>query len=72
MYIIAIGYAYVIGLVVLVSLFNGQWLQGVFVFVLLGMLPLWVFMKSVPRRRIHQTVGKAASRPDGENAKQDQ
>lgn len=72
MYIIAIGYAYVILMVTLVVIASGDWLKGLAIALFLGVLPLWVFVKAVPGRRLHIPLGQRARAPDGENAKADE
>jgi|GEM_PF-3420651 hypothetical protein len=76
MYLIAIGYAYVI---LLVALASGSLLSGLSVALFLGILPLWAFIRltsRASRRRsatmsIHPAPGKEAGHPDGEHAKSD-
>ncbi len=68
MYIIAIGYAYVIFLVALTS---RSLLEGIAVALFLGVLPLWIFMKSMPRR-IHPPFGQGRRPPDGQHSQADE
>ena len=72
MYIIAIGYAYVILMVTLVVIAAGDWLKGLAIAVFLGVLPLWVFVKAVPRRRLHVGLRQGARAPDGEDTQANQ
>ncbi len=75
MYLIAIGYAYVVFLMALASSSLGS---GLFIAVFLGVLPLWVFIRlsSRGRRRrsvaIHPAFRKRAGAPDGEHAQNDE
>jgi len=77
MYLIAIGYAYVI---LLVALASGSLLSGLSVALFLGVLPLWAFIRltsRASRRRsvampVHPASGKEAGHPDGEHAEADQ
>jgi hypothetical protein len=72
MYIIAIGYAYVIFMVTLVVIMGGDWLKGIAIALFLGVLPLWVFVKAVPRGRLHVPFGQGTRAPDGKDAQADQ
>jgi Flp pilus assembly protein TadB len=77
MYLIAIGYAYVIFLVALAS---GSLLAGLSIALFLGVLPLWAFIRLTIRRArrrsvampTHPGLGQAARHPDGEDAQPDQ
>lgn len=83
MYLIAIGYAYVVFLMALAS---SSLLSGLFIAVFLGVLPLWIFIRLAsrgrPRRSVgedgdltvpaHPALGEAGRGPDGEHAKPDQ
>ena len=77
MYLIAIGYAYVVFLVALAS---GSLLSGLFIAVFLGVLPLWAFIRLASRRArrrsmamsAHPALGQVAGHPDGEDAQPDQ
>ena len=70
MYLIAIGYAYVIFMVALVVIMDGNWLKGFAIALFLGVLPLWVFVKAMPRRRLHISFGQGTRATDGEHSKQ--
>ena len=72
MYIIAIGYAYVIFMVALVVIMGGAWLKGVAIALFLGVLPLWVLVKAMPRRRLHVGLRQGARAPDGEHPQADE
>lgn len=83
MYLIAIGYAYVVFLMALTS---GSLASGLSIALFLGVLPLWVFIRFASRRRsrrsvavdlngvvpAHPALGEAGRGPDGEHAKPDQ
>lgn len=77
MYLIAIGYAYVVFLAALAS---RSLLSGLFIAVFLGILPLWAFIRLASRRArrrsvamaAHPALGQGAGAPDGEHAKADQ
>ncbi len=83
MYLVAIGYAYVVFLMALTS---GSLLSGLFIAGFLGVLPLWVFIRFTSRRRprrsvavdgngvvpAHPALGETGRRPDSEHAKPDQ
>lgn len=77
MYLIAIGYAYVVFLAALAS---GGIASGLSIAVFLGVLPLWAFIRLGSRRArrrsmamsTHPGLGQAARHPDGEDAQPDQ
>ncbi len=77
MYLIAIGYAYVVFLVALAS---GSLMAGLSIALFLGVLPLWAFILlgsgRTARRSMampaHPGLGQPARRPDGEHAQPDQ
>ena len=75
MYLIAIGYAYVVFLMALASSSLGA---GLFIAVFLGVLPLWAFVRLASRGKrrrsvaIHPTFGKGAGAPDSEHAQGDE
>lgn len=71
MYIIAIGYAYVIFMVTLVVIMAGDWMKGVAMALFLGLLPLWVFVKAMPRRS-HVGLRQGGRAPDGEHTQADE
>jgi hypothetical protein len=76
MYLVAIGYAYVVFLMALTS---RSWLSGLAIAVFVGVLPLWIFIKSTSRSArkrksvaMHPALGQGAGQPDGEHAKTDE
>jgi uncharacterized RDD family membrane protein YckC len=75
MYLVAIGYAYVVFLAALAS---GSLLSGLFIAVFLGILPLWAFIRltSRPGRSVamaaHPALGQGGSHPDGTHAQGDE
>jgi hypothetical protein len=77
MYLVAIGYAYVVFLMALAS---GSLLSGVSIALFLGVLPLWAFIRLASRRAgrhsmtiaVHPALGEESGHPDGEHAQADQ
>ena len=73
MYLIAIGYAYVVFLMALAS---SSLTSGLFIAVFLGILPLWAFIRLASRRRrsvgIHPALGQGSGTPDGQHAERDE
>lgn len=68
MYLIAIGYAYVI---LLVALTASTLLTGIAIALFLGVLPLWILAKSMPRR-VHPAFRQGAREPDGADPQGDE
>ncbi len=68
MYLVAIGYAYVI---LLVALTSRNTLTGIAIALFLGVLPLWILFRSMPRRR-HPGLGQGARQPDGTDPQGDE
>jgi hypothetical protein len=68
MYIVVIGYAYVIFMMALAVIMAGAWLKGLAIAIFLGVLPLWVMIKATPRHRRHARRDQAADAPDGNQA----
>ncbi len=76
MYLIAIGYAYVVFLVALAS---GSLGAGLSIALFLGVLPLWAFIRLASRRSrrasamaAHPGVGQVAGDPDRGDPQADQ
>ncbi len=74
MYLVAIGYAYVVFLAALAS---GSLLSGLFIALFLGVLPLWTLARLTRRRRsmamaAHPAISQGSTTPDREHTQPDE
>ena len=69
MYIIAIGWAYVI---LMMAVTSGSLLKGLLVALLLGVLPLWLFIYVADSSRRRSVADQPADSPHRENSQADQ
>ena len=69
MYIIAIGWAYVI---LMMAVTSGSLLKGLMVALFLGVLPLWLFIYIADSSRRRSLADKSTHAPHRENSQADQ
>ena len=69
MYIVAIGWAYVI---LMMAVTSGSLVKGLMVALLLGVLPLWLFIYVAGASRRRSKADQLADAPHRENTQSDQ
>lgn len=69
MYIVAIGWAYVI---LMMALTSGSFIKGLMVAFFLGVLPLWLFIYVAGSSRRRSVADQLADPPHRENTEADQ
>ena len=69
MYIIAIGWAYVI---LMMAVTSGSLLKGLMVALFLGVLPLWLFIYIADSSRRRSLADKSTHAPHRENSQADE